>query len=79
MKKIIRKIIYYTPEIFISLGAIVTYMAIGNCDFETLYRNGSTEGSNIALFWAWAFFAIGFLILRFRQAVQREQKRSRRK
>ena len=79
MTKIIRKIVYYAPKIFISLGAFATYMAIGNCDYETLYRNGSMEGSNIALFWALVFFGIGYLILRFRQAVQREQKRSRRK
>lgn len=75
MKKFIKRIIYRSPEITISLGAMMIYLAASSSDYGMMRGNGSPEWTNAAIIASFALIGIGVFLGRVRREVNRAKNR----
>ena len=75
MKRIYKKFMYRSPELSISLGAMVIYLAASSSDYGIRYGSGEPEWVTWALVCGLALVGIGVLLGRVRGEVNRAKNR----
>ena len=74
MKKFLKKITYRSPEIAISLGAMVIYLAASSSDFGIMYGSGEPEWICGAVLGGFVVIGIGAFLGRVREAANRSKR-----
>ena len=75
MKKVIKRIFYRSPEITISLGIMVIYLAASSDDYGLMHGNGSPEWTTWGVFAGLALLGIGAFLAKVRGEVNRAKNR----
>lgn len=75
MKKVIKRIFYRSPEITISLGIMVIYLAASSDDYALMNGNGSPEWTGWGALVGLALLGIGAFLGRVRSEVNRAKNR----
>lgn len=75
MKKIVKRVIYRSPEITISLGIMTIYLAASSDDYGLLHGNGSPDWTGWGAFAGLALLGIGAFLGRVRREVNRAKNR----
>ncbi len=75
MKRILKKVMYRSPELTIALGCMVIYLAASSSDYGMLYGNGAPEWTGWAVLGGFVSIGIGVLLGRVRREVNRAKNR----
>lgn len=75
MKKVFKRIMYRSPEMTISLGAMVIYLAASSSDYGMQFGSGSPEWTGWAILSGFALVGIGTFLARVRREVNRAKNR----
>ena len=75
MKRILKKIMYRSPELTIALGCMAIYLAASSSDYGMQFGNGSPDWIGGAVLGGFALVGIGTFLARVRGEVNRAKKR----
>lgn len=71
MKKIFKRIMYRSPELTISLGAMIIYLTASSSDYNMMRGNGSPDWTLWAVFAGFALIGIGAFLGKVRREVNK--------